>query len=190
MAKSIVHILNAKIQNLMPIKFNRETDKYQIYYEEKIYSIHKLLVKIEKDVDIQKDELDINVNVYNRMKIKFNVNQMQLMLRPDMEIDKTIAMRITKTRYPNLPVKYVNFLQIREKSTWVGAITKFIPFIDECGLIVKDTETCYKTISMQKANTHWLKTIAIVKPTEKQIKVGKLIIITSRFNEYEKDLYA
>jgi len=190
MSKSIIHILNAKIQNFIPIKFSRETESYNIFYEQKIYAIHKLLVKVKKDVNIFKDNIDINVNVYNRLVIKSNVNPLQLMLRPDEKINETIAMRIIKTKYSNLPEKYVNFIQIHEKETWVGAEVKFLPSLKECGMIVKDTETCYKTISVQKANTHWMKTIAIVKPTEKQIKIGKLTIVTSRMNYYEKDVYA
>jgi hypothetical protein len=112
------------------------------------------------------------------------------MLRPDIEIDKTISMRIAKTKYTNLPLKYVSFLQIFEKQTWVGAEVKFIPQIDECELIVRNPTICHKTINIQRANTHWLRTIVIIKPSPEPIKVGKLLIITSRINHYEKDVYA
>ena len=70
MAKSIIHVLNAKIQNLIPIKFNRETLNYKIFYEQKVYSIHKLLLKIQKNVNIENDYVDINVSIYNRLTIK------------------------------------------------------------------------------------------------------------------------
>jgi len=189
MSKSILHILNAKINKFIPIIYNRETEKFKIYYEQKVYAIHKLIVKINKDVDIKNDNLDINVNVYNRLTIKTNKDPSRIMLRPDIDIDKTIAMRITKTKYPNLPPKIVDFLQIYEKHTRVGAVTHFIPKIEECGLIVKENTTCYKVINVQKANTHWLKTIAIVKPSNEAIKIGKLIIVTSLMNDYEKDIY-
>ena len=190
MAKSIVHILNVRLQNLIPIKFNRETGQYNIFYEQKVYSIHKLIIKVRKDTNIANDKIDINVNVYNRLTIKSNTNQLTIVLRPDNEIDKTVSMRITKTKYPDLPLKYVNFVQIFEKKTRVGAETKLVNTINECGMIVRDAETCYKTISIQKANTHWVRTIAIVKPSPQPVKIGKIMAITSRMNYYEKDLYA
>ena len=99
-------------------------------------------------------------------------------------------MRIIKSKYINLPLKYVNFIQTFEKQTWVGSKTKFIPEIQECGLIIKNPETCYKIINTQKANTHWTNTILIVKPSPEKIKIGKLSILTSNMNYYEKDLYA
>jgi hypothetical protein len=190
MSKSILHVLNAKIQNLPKMIFSRETLNYKIYYEQKIYSIHKLLIKIQKNLDIQKDSVDINVNIYNRLTIKTNTNPVQLILRPDTEIDKTVSMRIAKTKYTNLPLKYVSFLQIFEKQTWAGAETKFIPKIQECELVVKEPQLCYKIVSIQKANTHWMKTILIVKQTPEPIQIGKLSILTSRMNYYEKDVYA
>ena len=190
MSKSILHVLNAKIQNLPPIKFNRETNEYSIFYEEKIYSIHKLIIKIQKSLDILNELVDINVNIYPRLVIKYNANPMQLMLRPDEKIDKTIAMRIVKTKYPNLQQKFVNFIQISEKETWVGAKAKFIPEIQECGMVVRDPVICYKVISTQKAVTHWANTVAVIKPTQQPIKIGKMLIVTSRLNMYEKDLYA
>jgi hypothetical protein len=190
MSKSIIHVLNAKIQNLIPLKYARETRQYHIFYEEKVYSIHKLLVKIQKGVNISHDNIDININVYNRLTIKVNKDQSLIMLRPDSNIDKTIAIRIVKTKYEDLPPKYINFLQIREKKTWVGAEAKFIPEIQECGMIVKDPTVCYKIISTQKANTHWMRTIIVVKQTPQPVKIGKLEIITSRMNFHEKDIYA
>ena len=190
MSKSVLHVLNAKIQNIVPIRFNRETNKYQIYYEQKVYSVHKLLIKIQKDVNIINDNVDINVNMYRRLTIKSNTNPLQLMLRPDEKIGKTIAMRITKTKYSDLQQKFVNFVQLYEKLTWVGAEVRFLSQIPECGMIVKDTETCYKTISVQKANTHWMRTLIVVKQSPEKIKIGKLMIITSQMNYYEKDIYA
>ena len=190
MSKSIIHVLNSKIQNIMPIQFNRRTENYNIFYEQKVYSIHKLIIKVQKGINVLKDNVDININVYNRLTIKSNANQAQLMLRPDEKIDKTIAMRITKTKYSDLQQKFVNFVQLYEKLTWVGAEVRFLSQIPECGMIVKDTETCYKTISVQKANTHWMNTILVVKPSSKPIKVGKLEILTSLMNYYEKDVYA
>jgi len=190
MSKSVIHILNVRLQNLPPIIFSRETNQYDIFYEQKIYAIHKLLVKVQKGIDILNENIDLNINIYNRASIKFNANPIQLMLRPDETIDKTISMRITKTKYPDLPLKYVNFVQIFEKKTWVGAETKLVHTINECGMIVRDAETCYKTISIQKANTHWVRTIAIVKPSPQPVKIGKIMAITSRMNYYEKDLYA
>jgi hypothetical protein len=112
------------------------------------------------------------------------------MLRPDETINKTIAMRIAKTKYQDLPPKYVKFIQVFEKQTWVGAETKFIPKIQECELVVKEPQLCYKIVSIQKANTHWMRTLIIVKQTPEKIKIGKLNIITSQMNYYEKDVYA
>jgi|GEM_PF-4099401 len=190
MSKSVLHILNAKINKFIPIIYKRETQKFKIYYEQKIYAIHKLIVKIQKDVNIKNDYVDINVNVYDRLTIKSNKDQSIMFLRPDIDIDKTISIRIVKTKYQNLPPKIVNFLQIYEKHTRVGAVTHFIPEIEECELIVKDNTTCYKVINVQRANTHWMKTIAIIKPSDETRKIGKLTIITSLMNDYEKDVYA
>ena len=190
MSKSILHILNAKIQNFIPVINTRETSNYKIYYEQKIYAIHKLLVKVQKGIDITKDNVDININKYNRLSIKLNTNPLQLILRPDTEIGKTISMRIIKTKYFNLPEKYVKFVQIHEKLTWAGAEVKFLSQISECGLVIRDPTVCYKTISVQKANTHWMRTLIVVKQSPEKIKIGKLMIITSQMNYYEKDIYA
>ena len=190
MAKSILHVLNAKIQNFIPIRFNRETNQYSIFYEEKTYSIHKLIIKVQKNLNIINENTDINVNKYSRLSIKFNTELTRLMLRPDTELSKTISMRIVKSKYTDLQLKYVNFLQIYEKLTWVGAEVKLIPIISECQTVVKDSTICYKIISTQKANTHWMNTIAVIKKSQEPIKIGKLKIITSRMNMYEKDIYA
>ena len=181
---SIIHIQNAHIYNLGNIVPNRETDKYIIGYQQKVYRIHYLLYKISKELlkdKISQKQVDINIREDFRWRIKMSDTEKQIM--------KNITVRIVPTRYKAYQPVYANILSFRWRRTGKGGTDETIFSISECQMIINSNslgDICYKKIASQVSHggTHGTQTYLIVSKDQGEYTIGKHTIISNSGKTY------
>ena len=182
--QSILHVQNVFLVNSIGFHYAKETERYIIGYEPKLYRYHSLVIKIDKklvseissEIEI-KGQVDINVKEDFRLKIK--------------SIDKEYfngirtIMRIVPSRYMSTynPL-YGMIFHFNWRHTGAGG-RDFLEFeIQECPIIVNAStisNICYKHIDSQVSGggTHGLQTYIILSPEKGQFKIGEHVKISN-----------
>jgi len=186
--KSILHALNVFLLNPIQIYPSRETSKYIIGYQPKIFRQHSLIIKISKELlnTIQNTvyankAIDINIREDYRLTIKSTDSDTRLHTDNRM---KNITIRIMPTRYPELTPIYAITFDFRWRKTNAGGRDYMEFNIPECPLIANYNtipDICYKLINKQISGTgsHALYTYLILSKSRGQIEIGKHIKISN-----------
>jgi hypothetical protein len=188
--KSIIHVLNVFLTAPITIHPSRETSKYIIGYQPKVYREHNLLIKISKElinapqspIAINK-AIDINVREDYRLKIRTTDESFNSKM-------KNITMRIIPTRYNNLEPIYATLFDFKWRHTSKGGIDDIEFNIPECPTISNYNtipDVCYKKISSQVSGsgTHALQTYIILSKNKGIYQIGKHIRVSNEtFHEY------
>ena len=181
---SIIHVQNAYLYNLGDIVPNRETDKYIIGYQQKVYRIHYLLYKISKELlrdKISQKQVDINIREDFRWRIKMSDTEKQMM--------KNVTVRIVPTRYQSYTVVYAKILSFRWRRTGKGGTDEFMPNINECPMIANYNTVysiCYKEIGSQTSGggTHGTKTYIVLSRSTGEHVIGKYTTVSNSGKTY------
>jgi len=181
---SIIHVQNTYLYDLVDIVPNRETDKYIIGYQQKVYRIHYLLYKISKELlrdKISQKQVDINIREDFRWRIKMSDTEKQMM--------KNVTVRIVPTRYQSYTAVYAKILSFRWRRTGKGGTDELMPNINECPMIANYNTVdsiCYKEIGNQVSwgGTHGTKTYIIISRATGEYVIGKHAIISNSGKTY------
>ena len=178
--KSIVHIQNVFLTSPVKIFVSRETGRYIIGYEPKMYRVHFLVFKIDKQL-INKPENPIKINtavdLNVREEFRYNIKKSD----PNSGIEgKNITVRIISTRYGTISPLYAVFYPFRWRNTRAGGLDEIQFKISECPTIVNsDTigNICYKKVAHQVSfgGTHGTHTYLLVSPRKGEYTVAEWI---------------
>jgi len=176
--KSIVHIQNVFLTSPVKIFVSRETGRYIIGYEPKIYRVHFLAFKIDKQL-MNKPEnpikIDTAVDLNVREEFRYNIKKSD----PNSGIEgKNITVRIIPTRYGTISPLYAVFYPFRWRNTRAGGLDEIRFKISECPTIVNSNtinDICYKKVAHQVSfgGTHGTHTFIIISPQRGQYTVGE-----------------
>ena len=193
--QSIIHVLNVFLMSPLNVYPIRETSKYLIAYQPKVYRVHNLVIKISKElVNTPKDVIqidkgvDINVREDYRLTIKSTDSGTRLNTDNKM---KNITMRVISTRYNNLEPVYAILFDFKWRRTAKGGRDELEFNIPECPLITSSStidNVCYKRISSQVSGsgTHAIHTYLIISPQRGTYEIGKWIKVSNEtFHTYE-----
>ena len=182
--ESILHVQNVFLTNPIRIYLNRETQKYVIGYEPKIYRIHYLTYKISKEL-INKAENQIitntNIDINVREDFRYTIKRTDAR---DNSIMKTVIVRIIPTRYAELKPIYGTIFNFKWRRTGAGGVDQLDYEISECPTIANGTtinNVCYKRISNQVSfgGTHGIHTYIVLAPQKGRYKIGEWIKISN-----------
>ena len=182
--ESIIHAQNVFFTTPVNIFLSRETGRYIIAYEPKIYRTHYLLYKIDKQL-VNKAEnsvkfstaVDVNIREDFRNSLKFN--------DPNSKIKgKNVVVRVVPTRYTELQPIYGMIFNFRWRKTGAGGFDDIKYDISECPMISNSNsvhDVCYKRIAFQRSfgGTHGLYTFLILSQQRGTYKVGEWIKISN-----------
>ena len=182
--RSIIHVQNAYLYNLGDIVPNRETDRYVISYETKMYRVHYLVYKIRKELlrdKISQKQVDINIREDFRWRIKMSDTKKETM--------KNVTVRIVPTRYQSYSAVYAKFITLKWRKTGKGGITETRLNISQCPMIANSSDLndiCYKKVANQVSGygTHGLTTYIVLSPKAGVYTIGKQEILSNSGKTY------
>jgi len=188
--KSIIHIQNVFLVSPLQVYPIRQTSKYVIAYQPKVYREHHMVIKISKElisipqslIQVNKG-IDINVREDYRLKIKSTDKSSNARM-------KNITMRIVPTRYGNLEPIYAKLYDFEWRHTSKGGTDELDFNIPECPIIANFNtipNICYKLINRQVSGsgTHALNTYLILSLKRGTYKIGNLIKVSNEtFHTY------
>ena len=182
--KSIVHIQNVFLTSPVKIFVSRETGRYIIGYEPKIYRVHFLVFKIDKQL-INKPENPIKINtavdLNVREEFRYNIKKSD----PNSGIEgKNITVRIIPTRYNTISPLYATIFSFRWRKTQMGGVDQLDYEISECPTIANGTtinNVCYKKIGSQVSfgGTHGTHTYIVLSSERGRYRIGQWIKISN-----------
>jgi len=176
---SIIHVQNAilsGLENILPV---RETNKYVIAYEQKVFRVHYLLYKIAKELvkdKIADKRVDINIREDYRLHIKNGDNNTDIM--------KNVVVRIIPTRYEQYNTIYATFITFNWRYTRKGGTDETKFNISQCPMIANYnnlSDICYKKVASQVSGygTHGLRTYIVLSPKAGVYTIGEHISISN-----------
>ena len=182
--ESVIHVQDVFLTNPISIIYSRETGRYIIAYEPKIYRTHYLVYKIDKQL-IKKIEnpvkfgiaVDINVREDFRNSLKFT--------DPNSRIEgKNVIVRIVPTRYHDISPLYATIFSFRWRRTGMGGVDELNYKISECPKISNSStvhSVCYKKISHQVSfgGTHGIHTYIVISNERGRYTIGEWVKISN-----------
>jgi len=182
--KSIVHIQNVFLTSSVKIFVSRETGRYIIGYEPKIYRVHFLVFKIDKQL-MNKPENPIKINtavdLNVREEFRYNIKKSD----PNSGIEgKNITVRIIPTRYGTISPLYATIFSFRWRKTQMGGVDEIEYEISECPTISNSTTintVCYKKIGSQVSfgGTHGTHTYIVLSSERGRYRIGQWVKISN-----------
>jgi len=182
--ESIVHVQNVFLVNPIRIYPARETEKYIVAYEPKIYRTHYLVYKISKDL-LGKVENPIKIGKFVDINIREDFRKSIKFTDPNSSIEgKNVTVRIIPTRYYNIPPLYATIFSFRWRKTGAGGVDQLDYEISECPTIANSTTIntiCYKKIGSQVSfgGTHGTYTYVVLAPEKGRYRVGEWVKISN-----------
>jgi len=177
---SIIHVQNVFFTTPVNIFLSRETEKYIVGYEPKIYRIHFLLYKISKDL-IRKIENPIKINNPVDINVREDFRNSLKFTDPNSRVEgKTVVVRIVPTRYHDISPLYATIFSFRWRRTGAGGVDEINYKIAECPIISNSStvhSVCYKKISHQVSfgGTHGIHTYIIISNERGRYRIGEWV---------------
>jgi len=181
---SIIHVQNVFFTTPVNIFLSRETEKYIVGYEPKIYRTHFLMYKLSKQL-IRKIENPIKINNPVDVNVREDFRNSLKSTDPNTYgLMKTVVVRIVPTRYYNIPPVYVRIFNFNWRRTGMGGLDLLQLKIQECPTIVNGdiiTGICYKRVASQTSGggTHGIHTFLIVSLNRGEFEIGEWIKVSN-----------
>jgi len=181
---SILHIQNVFLVNPIRVYPARETEKYVVAYEPKIYRTHYLVYKISKDL-IGKVENPIKIGKFVDINIREDFRKSIKFTDPNSSIEgKNVIVRIIPTRYYNIPPLYATIFNFKWRRTGAGGVDQLDYEITECPMISNATTVnvvCYKKIGSQVSSggTHGTYTYIVLSSERGRYRIGQWIKVSN-----------